>query len=43
MNRNSLVFARSLLATNVKAALALRGALATQVALMALNLSLIHI
>ena len=37
MNRNSLVFARSLLATNVKAALALRGALATQVALMALN------
>jgi len=37
VNRNSLVFARSLLATNVKAALALRGALATQVALMALN------
>ena len=37
MNWNSLVFARSLLATNVKAALALRGAFAMQVAFMAIN------
>ncbi len=37
MNWNSLVFARSLLATNLKAALALRGAFVMQVAFMALN------
>jgi len=37
VNWNSLVFARSLLATNLKAALALRGAFAMQVAFMALN------
>jgi len=37
VNRNSLIFARSLLATNMKGALALRGAFAMQVAFMALN------
>jgi len=37
VNRNSLVFARSLLATNLKAALALRGAFVMQAAFMALN------
>ena len=37
MNANSLVFARSLLATNLRAALALRGAFVMQAALMALN------
>jgi ABC-2 type transport system permease protein len=37
VNRNSVVFARSLLATNLKAALALRGAFVMQVAFMALN------
>jgi ABC-2 type transport system permease protein len=37
VNRNSVVFARSLLATNLKAALALRGAFVMQAAFMALN------
>ena len=37
MNWNSVAFARTLLATNLKAALALRGAFVMQVAFMALN------
>jgi len=37
VNAKSLVFARSLLATNLRAALALRGAFVMQAALMALN------
>ena len=37
MNSNSLAFARALLATNLKATLALRGAFVMQVVFMALN------